>query len=138
MIHNGFRLDYQACRTHLEERLAEPAPGRVQLLTGPRQVGKTTLLLDLARQYGDPAVYAACDGPEAGLPGFWERLWETAQDRTRQYKKAFLFLDEVQHVARWSMRSRGSGTVSGVEGYRSTSSQPAPLRCGSGPGHERV
>lgn len=107
MIDNVFRLDYQACRTHLEERLAEPAPGRVQLLTGPRQIGKTTLVLDLARQYGDPAVYAACDGPEAGLPGFWERLWETAQDRTRQYKKAFLFLDEVQHVARWSMRLKG-------------------------------
>lgn len=59
------------------------------------------------RQYGDPAVYAACDGPEAGLPGFWERLWETAQDRARQHKKAFLFLDEVQHVARWSMRLKG-------------------------------
>lgn len=35
------------------ERLRESAPGRIQILTGPRQVGKTTLLLELAAQFGD-------------------------------------------------------------------------------------
>src|SRR3990170_62848 len=75
MIDSGYRLDYKACRAHLEKRLAESAPGRLQLLTGPRQVGKTTLLLQLAEQQGERGVYAACDGPEATLPGFWERIW---------------------------------------------------------------
>jgi predicted AAA+ superfamily ATPase len=29
---------------------AEPAPGRIQLLADPRQVGKTSLLLELAER----------------------------------------------------------------------------------------
>jgi predicted AAA+ superfamily ATPase len=36
---------YDFYRQALVERLEETAPGRIQLLTGPRQVGKTTLLL---------------------------------------------------------------------------------------------
>ena len=48
MIDNVYQLDYVECRKVLSQRLNEPAPGRIQLLTGPRQVGKTTLLLDVA------------------------------------------------------------------------------------------
>ncbi len=47
------------CRQALLSRLAEPSPGRIQLLTGPRQVGKTTLLLQIAEKFGAQAVYAA-------------------------------------------------------------------------------
>ena len=61
---------YQHCRDVLLERLGEAAPGRIQLLTGPRQVGKTTLLLEIARKFGDQAIYAAGDDPDASLPGF--------------------------------------------------------------------
>jgi predicted AAA+ superfamily ATPase len=35
---------YDRCRDVLLDRLSEDAPARIQLLTGPRQVGKTTLL----------------------------------------------------------------------------------------------
>jgi len=48
-----FTSDYVPCRDLLLKRLREPAPGRIQLLTGPRQVGKTTLLLEIAAQFGD-------------------------------------------------------------------------------------
>jgi predicted AAA+ superfamily ATPase len=44
---------YALCREVLLDRLKEAAPGRIQLLTGPRQVGKTTLLLEIAAQFGD-------------------------------------------------------------------------------------
>jgi hypothetical protein len=40
---NGFHLGYHQCRELLARRLAAPAPGRIQLLAGPRQVGRTTL-----------------------------------------------------------------------------------------------
>jgi predicted AAA+ superfamily ATPase len=104
MTDNEFWLDYAACRAHLTRRLAEPAPGRLQLLTGPRQVGKTTLLLELAKLNGPIAVYATCDGPEAALPGFWERLWTQATEIARAQRKAILLLDEVQHVTDWAAR----------------------------------
>jgi hypothetical protein len=102
-----FILDYPTCRARLAERLAEPAPGRIQLLTGPRQVGKTTLLLELARQHGETAIYAACDGPEASLPGFWERLWAQARGLAEERRGAALLLDEIQHVSQWATRLKG-------------------------------
>lgn len=76
--------DYTACRQLLLRRLQEPTPSRIQLLTGPRQVGKTTLLLEIAAQFGDAAVYAAGDEPDAALPGFWERRFADAEERAHR------------------------------------------------------
>ena len=39
--------NYHEVRDELLRRLREAAPGRVQILSGPRQVGKTTLLLEI-------------------------------------------------------------------------------------------
>jgi predicted AAA+ superfamily ATPase len=100
---SAIRLDYAACRAALRRRLAEPA-GYIQLLTGPRQVGKTTLLLELAAEAGDAALYAAADGPEAALPGFWERLWRGAEERAASRGRALLLIDEVQHLPNWDGR----------------------------------
>lgn len=98
--------DYVQCRRRLLERLQEPAPGRIQLLTGPRQVGKTTLLLEIGGQFGEAAVYAAGDEPDAALPGFWERRWAEAEDRAR-LGKAVLLLDEVHRLGDWAARLKG-------------------------------
>src|SRR5262245_27373231 len=98
-IHNSVG----SCRTLLLERLKEPAPGRIQLLTGPRQVGKTTLLLEIDAQFRDRAVYAAGDEPDAGLPGFWERHWAEAEERAKT-GTAVLLLDEVHHFSSWAER----------------------------------
>lgn len=99
-----YRLDYAGCLAALRRRLAEPAPGRMQLLTGPRQVGKTALLLELARELGDRAIYVAADGPEAALPGFWERLSTRAEETARAHASAVLLIDEIQHTANWAAR----------------------------------
>jgi hypothetical protein len=48
---------YASCREMLLARPSEPAPARIQLLTGPRQVGKTTLLLETAARFGDQALW---------------------------------------------------------------------------------
>ena len=104
MTESEVRLDYPGARRLLEQRLAEPAPGRIQLLTGPRQVGKTTLLLELQRRRGGAALYVAADAPEAALPGFWERLFARAEAEARRGKKACLLLDEVQSLPGWAGR----------------------------------
>jgi len=67
-------------------------------------VGKTTLLLDLAREFGDRAVYFPCDGPEAAAPGAWERLWIRAEETAGRDGFAAVLLDEVQHLTDWSSR----------------------------------
>jgi predicted AAA+ superfamily ATPase len=86
----------------LLDRPKEAAPGRTQLLTRPRQVGKTTLLLEIVAQFGDRAVYAAGDEPDAALPGFSERCWADAE-RCTQHATAVLLLDEVHHLSDWAV-----------------------------------
>jgi predicted AAA+ superfamily ATPase len=81
---------FARCREVLHDRLKEAAPARIQLLTGPRQVGKTTLLLEIAAQFGDRSVYAAGDEPDAALPGFWERCWANAEARIECQRRYFL------------------------------------------------
>ena len=99
--------DYANCRQELAGRLREAAPGRIQILTGPRQVGKTTLLLELAEQFGDQAVYAAGDDPNAALPGFWERCWAETEARAKR-GTALLLLDEVHQVPDWAAKLKGN------------------------------
>ena len=101
-IYNAFAR----CREVLLDRLKESAPARIQLLTGPRQVGKTTLLLEISARFGDRAVYAAGDDPDAALPGFWERCWADAETRA-QRETAVLLLDEVHHLSDWAGRLKG-------------------------------
>jgi predicted AAA+ superfamily ATPase len=87
-----FRLSYRECRDLLTRRLSEPAPGRIQLLSGPRQVGKTTMLLELAERLGPAALYAAGDSPEVNPPGFWERFWARAERiRTIEWRDFLLY-----------------------------------------------
>jgi hypothetical protein len=107
MSSEDYRLSFREARQLLARRLDEPAPGRIQLLAGPRQVGKTTLLLEVAEQHGNAAIYAAADGPEAALPGFWERLWLHAEEAARAQGKAFLLLDEVHLLQDWAGHIKG-------------------------------
>lgn len=106
MIDSPYGYDFAGVRAILKRRLAEPAPGRIQLLTGPRQVGKTTLLLELAQELGERAQFVAMDEPQSELPGFWERMWSLAENRAMG-KPAVLLLDEIQLAANWSARIKG-------------------------------
>jgi predicted AAA+ superfamily ATPase len=105
MVEHGFWLGYRECEALLMKRLAEPVPLHIQLLTGPRQVGKTTLLLALAKLHGPRALYVAADAPEASLLGFWEQLWARAESIAAQHDEpAVVLLDEVHMLPDWGPR----------------------------------
>lgn len=112
MITADFRLDYKEAQATLGARLLErrggPGPALIQLLTGPRQVGKTTLLLALAQSRADRSLYVACDAPEAALSGFWEQLWDRAEALASSKGEAFLFLDEVHLLADWASKLKAA------------------------------
>ncbi|MBP7828687.1 MAG: ATP-binding protein [Kiritimatiellae bacterium] len=99
-----FEHAYGAVLAELARRLKEPAPGRVQLLTGPRQVGKTTLLGEIEAQWRGKSLYLAADAPEASLPGWWERQWQRARELAAGTGPAILLLDEIQYLSDWSRR----------------------------------
>ncbi|MBK6848309.1 MAG: AAA family ATPase [Proteobacteria bacterium] len=70
-------------------------------------MGKTTLLLELAERLGNAAIYVAADGPEATLPGFWERLWVRAEETAARAGRAVVLLDEAHLLSDWSGRLKG-------------------------------
>ena len=107
MKQDPFFLGYHACKELLLSRLAEPAPGRIQLLAGPRQVGKTTLLLELRGHFGEESIYMAADSPEAALPGFWERVFGEAEETAKSNGRAIVFLDEVHVLSKWAEHLKG-------------------------------
>lgn len=108
MLESSFRLTYRDLSRVLRERLSEHPPTRIQLLSGPRQVGKTTLLLDLSEEWGERALYLAADAPEASLPGMWDRTLADAEARATSGEPVLLLLDEVAHLPDWAVRLKGA------------------------------
>jgi len=92
---------YFTIKQELLARLREPAPGYIQMLTGPRQVGKTTLLLEIAEAMGERAIYLAADSPEAALPDWWPYRWQAALQLARR-APGVLLIDEVHGLSDWS------------------------------------
>ena len=84
----------------LNARLAQP-PRFVQVLAGPRQVGKTTLARQAMDHFAGQAHYASADLPAAPDAQWVEQQWHLARMQT-ETGPALLVLDEVQKVPRWS------------------------------------
>lgn len=84
----------------LSTRLQQPRRF-LQILAGPRQVGKTTLARQAIERFDGQAHYASADLPAAPDAGWIEQQWRLARLLTAQ-GAALLVLDEVQKVPRWS------------------------------------
>jgi uncharacterized protein len=75
----------------------------IQILAGPRQVGKTTLARQIMVEKGVISHYATADEPTLRDRTWLEQQWETGRLRTRdQATGAILVLDEIQKVSGWS------------------------------------
>jgi predicted AAA+ superfamily ATPase len=81
-------------------RLRE-GPDLLQVIVGPRQVGKTTAARAVAERWSGPVRYAAADLPLPPGPEWIETQWELAR-RDRGQGTPLLVLDEVQKVSGWS------------------------------------
>lgn len=84
----------------LTARLAEPRRF-LQILAGPRQVGKTTLAHQARQGFSGASHYASADQPAAPDASWIEQQWQYGRLLARQ-GPALLILDEVQKVPRWS------------------------------------
>ncbi len=87
----------------LIRRLAGPRRF-IQVVAGPRQVGKTTMVLQVLQQTGLPAHYADADHPTLRSITWVEQQWETGRLLAAQSGQggAVLVIDEVQKVPKWS------------------------------------
>jgi len=82
------------------ERISEPRRF-MQVLSGPRQTGKTTLARQLIDCIKMPSHYASADEPTLKSTFWIEQQWEAARTKARTGKALFV-LDEVQKIPGWS------------------------------------
>lgn len=85
------------------ERAHEPRRF-IQVLAGPRQVGKTTLARQVIDAVGVPAHIASADDPALQQRQWIETQWAIGRERARNGGRAggLLVLDEIQKVTGWS------------------------------------
>ncbi len=77
-------------------------PRFIQVMTGPRQVGKTTAVKQALQDLGLPSCYGVADLPAPPEPRWIETQWVEARARAKESGTAILVLDEVQKIASWS------------------------------------
>ena len=85
----------------LERRLSHSKP-LIQVVVGPRQVGKTTAARTLVESWSGPTLYAAADSALPPGPEWIETHWARARSLPASAHPALLVLDEVQKIPRWS------------------------------------
>jgi len=77
----------------------------IQVLSGPRQTGKTTLAQQMLKSLDWPGHYATADEPALKGPDWIEQQWEVVRTRLKTDTKArigILVLDEIQKLPGWS------------------------------------
>jgi uncharacterized protein len=85
----------------LARRLAEPRRF-VQVVAGPRQVGKSTLVLQVTQGLRLPVRYASADEPTLRGADWIGQQWEAARLEAKGSAGALLVLDEIQKIPAWS------------------------------------
>jgi len=87
----------------IKNRLNEPR-SFIQVLYGPRQVGKTTLIKQVLDEISAPFLFATADDI-IGADGVWLRTtWNEARlkIKTAKYTDFVLVIDEIQKIENWS------------------------------------
>jgi uncharacterized protein len=84
----------------VRQRLLEPRRF-IQVVAGPRQVGKTTLVRQVADGLDIPVHWASADDPGLRDRAWLDAQWQAGRLLARQ-GPAILVLDEIQKVLDWS------------------------------------
>lgn len=85
----------------LAQRLAEPRRF-VEVVAGPRQVGKSTLVQQVTDELDLPVRYVSADEPTLRSADWISQQWEAARLEVSGKAGAVLVLDEIQKIPAWS------------------------------------
>ena len=96
------KTDFQRPQgTVLAKRLAEPRRF-VQVVAGPRQVGKSTLVQQVTEELDVPIRYVSADEPTLRGANWINQQWEAVRLEATGKAGAVLVLDEIQKIPVWS------------------------------------
>lgn len=86
----------------LRSRLSD-SKDLIQVILGPRQVGKTTLIRQLVAEMGWTIFYHSADSPVPQSASWIEQKWNEARLKlSKNEQKIFLIFDEIQKIQGWS------------------------------------
>lgn len=76
----------------------------IQVLVGPRQVGKTTLINQLIKKIDIPNTFESADGIAASDQVWVSQIWNNARQllSASSKKEYLLVIDEIQKIDNWS------------------------------------
>jgi uncharacterized protein len=88
----------------LLNRLEDEPRRFIQVLFGPRQVGKTTIVRQCIAQTTLPFHIASADGVMAAQSEWIQQQWEIARLKARQpeHASSILIIDEIQKIDNWA------------------------------------
>ena len=84
-------------------RLQEPRR-TIQVVAGPRQVGKTTMVKQALQQMDTPSRFFNADGVDADDKEWIATRWEEVRAllRFNHYDEIILAIDEIHKINNWS------------------------------------
>lgn len=85
----------------LATRLNEPRKA-IQVVAGPRQVGKTTMVQQVVEQLTEPCRSVSADEPTMRGTEWIMQQWDAARVEVQGSRGAVLVLDEIQKIPGWS------------------------------------
>lgn len=93
------KIEYQIIKSRLEE------PRRfIQVLMGPRQVGKSTVVKQVLQDYEGEYLFYSADNVPATSNAWISDCWATARRLmvAKELKTILLVVDEIQKISNWS------------------------------------
>jgi len=75
---------------------------RLQVVAGPRQVGKTTAVKQALKHYGKPFTYRLAEGLGLDPLAWLESEWQDARLQAKSHGEYLLVIDEIQKILGWS------------------------------------
>ena len=93
------RLEYQTIKARLEE------PKRfIQVVMGPRQVGKSTVVRQVLNDLEEPYQLFSADNVPTSNSAWVSNCWAATRTlmETKGYKTIILVIDEIQKIMNWS------------------------------------
>lgn len=85
----------------LAKRLTEPRRF-IQVVSGPRQVGKSTLVQQVVETIDSPVRYVSADEPTLRGVDWIQQQWEASRIEARAANGSVLVIDEIQKIQGWS------------------------------------
>lgn len=104
MHHQNQRIMYKRRQFNELKSRIEEARNKIQVISGPRQVGKSTLVKQVLKEISIDFTFISADNVEKDNLYWINEVWETARQRMKLKKEReyLLVIDEVHKVNNWS------------------------------------